>query len=40
MSPANDEEREYMSHVSYASAIDSLIMQWCVRGLICLKLSQ
>jgi len=31
MSPKMIDEREYMSHVLYASAVGSLCMLWCTR---------
>ena len=39
MSPTTVEEREYMTRMPYASAVGSLIMQWCVQCLIYHKLS-
>ena len=39
MSPKNVEEREYMTHVPYASAVGSLMYVWCVQDQICHKLS-
>ena len=40
MSTKNVEERKYITHVPYASAVGSLIyMLWCVQDQICHKLS-
>jgi len=40
MYPTTAEEREYITRVSYASAVVIKCMQWCVQGPICHKLSQ
>jgi len=40
MSPTTIEECEYMTRVPYASAVGSLIMQWCIQDQTYHKLSQ